>query len=75
MSQVRTVSTGHVKPEDTLFNNLIAGLSYIYSNYALGLFIFLVALHCALVMSFESIMPVFSIKNLGADNGSVLIIL
>ena len=71
MSQVRTVSTGHVKPEDTLFNNLIAGLSYIYSNYALGLFIFLVAFHCALVMSFESIMPVFSIKNLGADNGSV----
>ena len=71
MSQVKTESTGHVKPEDTLFNNLIAGLSYIYSNYALGLFIFLVALHCALVMSFESIMPVFSIKNLGADNGSV----
>ena len=71
MSQVKTESTGHVKPEDTLFNNLIAGLSYIYSNYALGLFIFLVAFHCALVMSFESIMPVFSIKNLGADNGSV----
>jgi hypothetical protein len=49
----------------------VDGLVFIYSNQALALFVLIVAFHCALVMSFESIMPSFSRGSLGADDPSV----
>ena len=48
------------------------GFAYIFKNKTIALFMALVALHCALVMSFESIMPVFSRESLGATDGSIL---
>ena len=72
MSRVRTVSSGETRPEHSLMRSVADGLLYIYSHHAIALFIILVAFHCSLVMSFESIMPVFSRDSLGAVDTSVL---
>ena len=48
------------------------GFTYIFKNKTIAVFMALVALHCALVMSFESILPVFSRESLGAADGSIL---
>ena len=48
------------------------GFTYIFKNKTIAMFMALVALHCALVMSFESILPVFSRESLGAADGSIL---
>ncbi len=66
MMRVKTVSTGETKAEHSAFKYMVNGMAYIYSNHALALFIILVAFHCALVMSFESMMPAFSRETLGA---------
>ena len=65
LSRVRTLSRGESNPQSGLISGVKEGLVYIYSNKAIGLFMIMVALHCALVMSFESILPVFSSENLG----------
>ena len=67
MTRVKTVSTGETKAEHGVLRNIVDGMVYIYTNHTLALFIILVAFHCALVMSFESMMPVFSNKSLGAS--------
>ena len=51
---------------------MLEGFKFIYSHRVISIFIMLVAFHCALVMSFESIMPVFSRDSLGATDGSIL---
>lgn len=51
---------------------MLAGVSFIYTNLIIAVFIILVTFHCALVMSFESIMPIFSREFLGATDGSTL---
>ncbi len=71
MGAVRTVSTGETLPEHDIIRSLVDGLLFIYSHQAMALFVLMVAFHCALVMSFESIMPSFSRGNLGADDPSV----
>ena len=71
MSRVTTISTGETDGGHGILRNMFDGLIYIYSNHMLALFVILVAFHCGLVMSFESIMPVFSQQNLGAPNASV----
>ena len=71
MTRVRTVSTGETRSEHGVLGNIVDGLVHIYTNHTLALFIILVAFHCALVMSFESMMPVFSNKGLGASGPSV----
>ena len=68
---VRTASSGETQPEHGIVRSLLDGLVFIYSHQALALFVLLVAFHCALVMSFESIMPSFSRGSLGADDSSI----
>jgi len=79
MSLVRTVSSGEGRAGQGviggIFRDMWDGLAYIYRDKAIALFMLLVALHCALVMSFESILPIFSRESLGATDGSVLTLL
>ena len=76
MARVKTVSTGRGRVGQGMVGGALKdmwdGLVYIYTSKPIALIIILVALHCALVMSFESIMPVFSRENLGATDGSIL---
>ncbi len=71
MTRVRTVSSGETEAEHGVLGNIVDGMVHIYTNHTLALFIILVAFHCALVMSFESMMPVFSSESLGASGASV----
>ena len=72
MVKVRTVSRGESQPEHGMMRGMVEGLAYIYTHRAIALFVLLVLFHCALVMSFESILPIFSRRELGATDGSVL---
>tara|TARA_Y100000590_G_scaffold465983_1_gene639891 strand:+ start:250 stop:900 length:651 start_codon:yes stop_codon:yes gene_type:complete len=53
-------------------SGMLEGFRYIYTHKIISIFIILVAFHCALVMSFESIMPIFSRETLKATDGSIL---
>ena len=68
---VQTASSGETQAEHGIVRRLVDGLVFIYSHQALALFVLIVAFHCALVMSFESIMPSFSRGSLGAEDPSV----
>ncbi|MXY47313.1 MAG: MFS transporter [Chloroflexi bacterium] len=76
MSLVRTASRGDERAGQGVVSDMAkgiwAGLAYIYTNKPIALFIIMVALHCALVMSFDSILPVFTETSLGATDGSTL---
>jgi MFS family permease len=71
LARVRTLSSGEMRPEHGLLRSVADGLFYIYSHHAIALFIVLVAFHCSLVMSFESMMPLFSRDSLGAGDPSI----
>lgn len=71
IAEVQTASSGETQAGHGLIRSLVDGLAFIYSHQALALFVLVVAFHCALVMSFESIMPSFSRGSLGADDPSV----
>ena len=75
MYRTRTVSTGETSSHHGLLRSMVDGLFYIYRHEAIALFILLVAFHCALVMSFESMLPVFSTDELGATDGSIFSLL
>ena len=72
ISLVRTRSTGDALAQSGLLRSMVDGLVYIYTNRMISIFILLVAFHCALVMSNDSILPVFSRNELGAVDGSIL---
>jgi len=72
MHRVGTRSRGEANPERGMVGKILEGLVYIYTNQTLAVFILLVAFHCALVMSFESILPILSRQSLGADDGSAI---
>ena len=69
-ARVRTVSQGEATPKSGVMKGMVEGLAYVYTHKTIAIFILLVAFHCALVMSFESILPVFSRQSLGATDGS-----
>ena len=71
-ARCRTISRGERSPRSGVLSGMIEGLVYVYTHKTIAIFILLVAFHCALVMSFESIMPVFSAQSLGATDGSYL---
>ena len=75
MARVHTVSTGATRQEYSLARNVIDGLVYIYTHRAIALFIILVAFHCVLVMSNDSILPVLTEEDLGATDAKILTIL
>ena len=72
ISLIRTRSTGEMIPRRGIARNMADGLVYIYTNRMIAIFVMLVAVHCALVMSFDSVLPVFSRDELGAIDGSLL---
>ena len=72
ITMVRTRSTGESAPRHGIARSMIDGLVYIYSDRMISIFILLVAFHCALVMSYDSVLPVFSRDELGAVDGSIL---
>jgi MFS family permease len=67
-----TISRGDARPQQSAVQGMMEGLKYIYSNQTIAVFILLVAFHCALVMSYDSVTPVFSQEQLGATDGSFL---
>jgi MFS family permease len=70
--RARTVSTGEEVPRHGLARSMLEGLVFIYTNQTIAVFVVLVAFHCILVMSFESILPGFSRGRLDAQDGSIL---
>ncbi len=72
MLKVRTASIGDRKVKQRALSGILDGFAYIYTNKIIALFIILVAFHCALVMSFESILPVLTKETLHAKDGSYL---
>ena len=71
MLRVSTVSSGETRSEYGLLKNMFEGVSYIYTHRTLALFIILVAFHCALVMSFESMLPRLSEQKYDANDASL----
>jgi len=69
--RIRTVSTGKVQEGEGFVANLLAGLSYTYGHSLLISLTLLVAAHCALTMSFESLLPLFSETKLHAGGAGV----
>jgi MFS family permease len=69
-SRCRTVSKGEAAPESGVLRGMVEGLAYVYTHKTIAIFILLVAFHCALVMSFESMLPIYSLQALGATDGS-----
>ena len=72
ITMARTRSTGESAPQHGIARSMIDGLVYIYTDKMISIFILLVAFHCALVMSYDSVLPVFSRNELGAVDGSIL---
>ena len=72
MAMTRTRSRGEASPRSGWVRSMWDGLIYIYTSRMIAIFVLLVAFHCALVMSYESILPVFSRSELGAEDGSIL---
>jgi MFS family permease len=72
MTRVRTQSRGESRPQHGLVRSVVDGLAYIYTHHTIALLVILVAFHCALVMSFESILPILSREQFRATDGSVL---
>lgn len=70
--RARTVSRGEAVPQHGLARSMVEGLAYIYTHRTIAVFVVLVAFHCILVMSFDSILPGFSRGRLGAQDGSIL---
>ena len=58
--RIRNISSGIIEPTRGVLFNLVAGFRYTYSHRALLMIVVLIACHCALTMSFESLMPVLS---------------
>ena len=54
---------------------MINGVKFIYTKHEVGIFIILVAFHCALVMSFDSILPVLTRDSLGSEDEFLLALL
>lgn len=72
---VHKTSIGESNSTESPFNGMVEGMIYIYTNRVVAIFIILVAFHCALVMSFDSILPAFTRDILGSSNESLLALL
>ena len=59
-SCIRTHSSGGIKKGQSIFSGMVEASSYVWNNATLKMLILLVALHCSLTMSFESLLPTFS---------------
>ena len=67
---IKNESTGKMNTE-SFFKNLGEGIKFVHSNKPLLTIIGITTLHCMLTMSFESVLPYFSVNKLGAEGVAV----
>ena len=67
--RIRTASTGTIDRARGLVSNMTAGLVYVYQTPMLRAIVLLALLHCGFTMSFESLLPVLSKEQFGAEGG------
>ena len=65
--RIGTFSTGVVDRSRGFVENMAAGLVYVYRTPRLRAIVLLALFHCGLTMSFESLLPVLSRQQLGAE--------
>ena len=63
--RVTTQSTGVMDSRNSFFRNLFQGFGYVYGRPTILAMVLLVLAHCALTMSYESILPSLSQEKLG----------
>ena len=71
VSRVATKSTGVIDKSQGFWTNMMAGFVYVYQRPTIMAMILLVLAHCALTMSYESIIPAISHSKLGAGSVGV----
>ena len=67
---IKNKSTGKVSTE-SFFVGFAEGIKYVHSNKPILVIIGLTTLHCMLTMSFESVLPYFSVNKLGGEGLAV----
>jgi MFS family permease len=71
VSRVKTRSTGVIDKSQGFLSNLFEGFVYVYKRPTIMAMVLLVLAHCALTMSYESILPAISQDKLGAGSVGV----
>jgi len=71
VSRITTRSTGVIDPEKSFFRNLVAGFEYVYGRPQILAMVLLVLAHCALTMSYESLLPGIAVEKLAAGSVGV----
>ena len=71
VSRVKTRSTGVINKSQSFLSNLFEGFVYVYKRPTIMSMVLLVLAHCALTMSYESILPAISEDKLGAGSVGV----
>ena len=71
VGRVGIKSTGKLDESQGFWFNMVAGFKYVYSRPQILAMVLLVLAHCALTMSYESILPVISDEKLGAGSVGV----
>ncbi len=71
VSRIQTRSTGDVRSGTNMLASLGIAALVVYQNPKLRVLFALVALHCAMTMSFESMLPIFSRDVLGSGGAGV----
>ena len=72
ISRIQTVSSGESSSDSDILSSIFKGIKYIYTNSLVFIIILTVAVHCALVMSYEAILPIFSQEALSDSSGEFL---
>lgn len=71
VSRIGTKSTGKIDETQSFWRNMVAGFEYVYKRPLILAMVLLVLAHCALTMSYESILPALSEDKLGAGSVGV----
>ena len=71
VSRVTIRSTGVIDPAQSFARNMFEGFVYVYQRPQILAMVLLVLAHCALTMSYESILPAISVDKLGAGSVGV----
>jgi len=71
VSRVKTRSTGVIDKSQGFLSNLFEGFVYVYKRPTIMAMVLLVLAHCALTLSYESILPAISQDKLGAGSVGV----
>ena len=68
VSKIKTRSTGVIDKSQSFLANLFEGFVYVYQRPLITSMVLLVLAHCALTMSYESLLPAISDDKLGAGS-------